>query len=161
MLTGCFFCWSGLSQKDQLKCLFVVSNFFYWSFSAMVTKNNGGGSHSNYASLEDEDAYSDWQLTPNFDIWVYIFFVCRHVSIWGFQNHVCLSFRTPGKEITLVLSISVLQQQLIHQWKGLHKYYSMEPQKISLQKRPKLNFDLYFDCRSAEITLASSMSVLR
>ena len=25
------------------------------------------------------------------------FFVCRHVSMWGFQNRVCLSVRTPEK----------------------------------------------------------------
>ena len=36
------------------------------------------------------------------------FFVCRHVSMWGFQNRVCLSVRTPRKEITIALSISVL-----------------------------------------------------
>ena len=40
------------------------------------------------------------------------FFVCRHVSMWGFQNRVCLSVRlsvrTPRKEILLASSISVL-----------------------------------------------------
>ena len=36
--------------------------------------------------------YSDRQLTLNFELWVEIF-VCRNVSIWGFQNRVCLSIR--------------------------------------------------------------------
>ena len=36
------------------------------------------------------------------------FFVCRHVSMWGFRNRVCLSVRTTRKEITLASSISVL-----------------------------------------------------
>ena len=34
------------------------------------------------------------------------FFVCRHVSIRGFRNRVCLYVRTPRKEITLASSIS-------------------------------------------------------
>ena len=53
---------------------------------------------------------------------------------------------------------------MIHQWKSLHQYYCVEIQKFDFffQKRLKLNFNLYFDlCRSAEITLASSMSVLQ
>ena len=59
--------------------------------------------------------YSDRQLTLNFELWVEIF-VCRNVSIWGFQNRVCLSVRwsvcpsvsTPRKETPLASSISVL-----------------------------------------------------
>ena len=44
-----------------------------------------------------------------------------------------LSVRTLRKEITLASSISVLHlviDSLIHQWKGLHEYYSMEFQKF-------------------------------
>ena len=44
---------------------------------------------SNYASPSSWKAYSDRRLTTNFELWVEIF-VCRHVSIWGFQNRVCL-----------------------------------------------------------------------
>ena len=41
---------------------------------------------------------------------------------------------------------------------GLYEYYSMETQKFDFfQKSSKLNFDL---CQRAEITLASSISVL-
>ena len=37
-------------------------------------------------------------------------------------------------EITLASSISVAHWQLIHQWKGLHEYYSMEIPKIWFKK---------------------------
>ena len=46
---------------------------------------------------------------------------------------------------------------------GLHEYYSMEIEKFenSPKKVRNSNFDLNFDlCRSAEITLASSISVV-
>ena len=53
-----------------------------------------------YPSPSSGDGYSDRQLTLNFELWVE-HFVCRHVSIRGFQNRVCLSVRTPRKEIAL------------------------------------------------------------
>ena len=37
-------------------------------------------------------------------------------------------------EITLASSISALHWYLIHQWKGLHEYYSMETQKCEFHK---------------------------
>ena len=43
---------------------------------------------SNYASPSSGEAYRDRQLTTSFEL---KFFVCRHVSICGFQNRVCLS----------------------------------------------------------------------
>ena len=33
-------------------------------------------------------------------------------------------------EITIASSISVLHWQLIHQWNGLHEYYTMETKKL-------------------------------
>ena len=42
----------------------------------------------NLASPSSEEAYKDQKLTTSFE---FKFFVCRHVSIWGFQNRVCLS----------------------------------------------------------------------
>ena len=39
------------------------------------------------ASPSSGEAYRDRRLTSNFEL---KFFVCRHVSIWGFQNRVCL-----------------------------------------------------------------------
>ena len=42
------------------------------------------------ASPSSGEAYRDWQLTTNFEL---KFFVCRHVSMWGFQNPFCLSVR--------------------------------------------------------------------
>ena len=42
----------------------------------------------NYESPSSGEAYRDRQLTTNFEL---KFFVCRHVSMWVFQNRVCLS----------------------------------------------------------------------
>ena len=71
---------------------------------------------NNYASPSSGEAYRDRRLTNNFELWVEIFFVCRHVSMWGFQNRVCLSVRpsvrlsvrTPRKDIIIASSLSVL-----------------------------------------------------
>ena len=41
-----------------------------------------------YASPSSGEAYRDRQLTTNFEL---KFFVCQHVSMWGFQNVPCLS----------------------------------------------------------------------
>ena len=61
----------------------------------------------NYASPTSGEAYRDRRLTTNFELWVEIF-MCRHVSMWGFQNRVCPSVRTPRKDIIIASSISVL-----------------------------------------------------
>ena len=60
----------------------------------------------NYAYPSLGDAYSDRQLSPNFELWVEIFGVqtCFHVRI----PKPCLSVRTPRKDITLASSKSVL-----------------------------------------------------
>ena len=53
----------------------------------------GGGKNRRwaiYASSTSGEAYRDRRLTTNFELWVEIFFVCRHVSMWGFRNPVCL-----------------------------------------------------------------------
>ena len=61
--------------------------------------------HCIYASPSPGDAYSDRQRTPNFEFWVKIF-VCRHVSIWGFQNRVCLSIRLSKRNHHSLVNIS-------------------------------------------------------
>ena len=93
------------------------------------------------------DAYSDRQLTPNFEFWPEIFCVstCFHMMLLKSS----LSVRTPTKEITLASSILVLQCWLIHQWNGLYKNYSMGTQNfifLFLLKKCNflLDFDLYF-----------------
>ena len=89
------------------------------------------------------------------------FFVCRHVSIWGFQNRVCLSVRLsicpyPRKRNhpsfvnvspTLVIDTSMERSSRV-----LHHG---NPKIWFFQKSS--NFDFW---RRAEITLASSISVL-
>ena len=42
----------------------------------------------NYASSSSGEAYRDRQLTTNYELWVELF-LCRNVSIWGFQKWVC------------------------------------------------------------------------
>ena len=49
-----------------------------------------------YASPSSEEAYRDRQLTTSFEL---NFFVCRHVSMWGFQNRVCLSVPREKKSL--------------------------------------------------------------
>ena len=77
-----------------------------------------------YAFLFSFIMHSDRQLILNFELWVEIFCVltCFHMRI----PNSCLSVRpsvcTARKEIALDSSISVLQELLIHQWKGLHEY---------------------------------------
>ena len=40
----------------------------------------------------------------------------------------------------------------MHQWKGLHEYYSMETIKFDFFQKFEIEFDLYFDlCWRAEI----------
>ena len=55
-------------------------------FIHLIAENN------NYASPSSGEAYRDRQLTTNLSFGLN-FFVCRHVSIWGFQNRVCPSVR--------------------------------------------------------------------
>ena len=65
-------------------------------------------------------------------------------------------------EITLASSVSVLHWKLIHQWKGLHEYYTMETQKCEncskSSKLTKLNSvrTLSFRMPRKKIALASS-----
>ena len=53
---------------------------------------------ANYASPSSGYAHSNRQLTPSFEL---KFFVCRHVSMWGFQNPVCLSVPREMKSLWL------------------------------------------------------------
>ena len=84
------------------------------------------------ASPSSGEAYRDQQLTTNFELWFEIFCVPTrfHVRIPKTLS-ARLSVRTSRKEITIASSVSVLHWYLIHQWKGLHEYYSMKAQ-ISL-----------------------------
>ena len=53
-----------------------------------VNESVDGRNKYYYASPSSGEAYRDRQLTTNLEL---KFFVCRHVSLWGFQNRVCLS----------------------------------------------------------------------
>ena len=58
---------------------------------------------------------------------------------FNFDLHFDLCQRA---EMTLTMSMSVLHWQLIHQWKGFHKYFNMETPKFEFfQKCSKLNFE--------------------
>ena len=100
-----------------------------------------------YASSSFRDAYSNRQLTPNLELWVEIFCVptCFHMRI----PKSCLSVRTPRKEITLASSISILHWLLIHQWKGIHEYYTIETQK----------FEFFFKVRNWTLTCAEELKL--
>ena len=104
-------------------------------------------------SWSSGDAYSYTQLSPYFEHWVE-FFVCRHVYIWGFRKHVC-----PSEKKSPWLR---QYQSYSSNWYINGKVYTStttwKPRFFFFQKRSKLNFDL---CWKAEITLASSISVLQ
>ena len=87
---------------------------------------------THYASPTSGEAYRDRRLTTNFEFWVEIFCVptCFHVRIPKPCLSVRPSVRTPRKDIIIASSISVLHWWLMHQWKGLHEYYTMETRKF-------------------------------
>ena len=64
----------------------LLSMIAFSQFGALVVQA------AYYASPSSGEAYRDRRLTTNFEFWVEIF-ACRHVSMWGFQNRVCLSVR--------------------------------------------------------------------
>ena len=92
------------------------------------------------------EAYSDRQLTTNFELWVEIF-VIRHVSIWGLQNCVRLCFRTPRKK-TIFVNISpttLVIDTSMERFSWVATYYSMETQNFDFfQRSSKLNFDCQY-----------------
>ena len=165
-----------------------------------------------YVSPTSGEAYRDRRLTTNFELWVEIF-VCRHVSIWGFQNRVCPSvcphpekrnhhsFVIISPTLVIVASMERSSRVLHHEnpkiwiffqislkfeiwlltksWNHLD-FVNISPtlvidtsmersSRVLLHGNPKIwffffkkvrnsNFDFW---QEAEITLASSISVLR
>ena len=98
-----------------------------------------------YSSLSSGEAYSDRQLTTNFELWVE-FFLCAYTSSYEDSNTVSVctpSVRTPRNEITLASSISVLHYSLMHQWKGFHKLYSIEAQKFEFFFSKKFEIEFW------------------
>ena len=70
--------------------------------------------------------------------------MCRHVSIWGFWNRVCLYVRTTRKEITQALSLLVLYSSNWHiNWNGFtsitarKNYFKKEKVSIEFWLVPK------------------------
>ena len=127
--------------------------------------------YSNYASPTSGEAYRDRRLTTNFELWVEIFCVstCFHVRIpkpcLSVRLSVCLSVRLsicpyPEKRNhhsfvnispTLVIDTSMERSsQVLHH--GNPKIWFFFFKKVR-----NSNFDFW---RRAEITLASSISVL-
>ena len=142
---------------------------------------------SNYASPTSGEAYRDRRLTINFEFWVEIFCVptCFHVRIPkpclsvrpSVRPSVCLSVRLsvwPSVCLTVCLSVCSHPEKRYH-----HSFVNISPTLIidtSMERssrvlhhgNPKIwffffkkvrnsNFDFW---RRAEITLASSISVL-
>ena len=97
-----------------------------------------------YASPSSGDAYIDRLLNLSFEL---KFFMCRHVSIWGFRNRVCpypekrnrLSFVNISPTLVIDASMERSSRVLQH---GNPKIWNFFP------KSSKLNFDL---CWRAEI----------
>ena len=93
-----------------------------------------------YAVPSSGEAYSDRQLTLNFELWVKNFFVYRHVSIWGFHNPVCPSVCPyPEKRYhysivnispTVVIDTSITRPQSMPSKGGWTRYF-----RVSLFER--------------------------
>ena len=104
-----------------------------------------------YASPSSMDAYRDRQLTTNFEFWVEIFCVptCFHVRIPK-TCLVCLSVPKKMNHPSFVINTSMEKSSQVLQNRNPKIW-------ISFHQSLKFNFDL---CWKAEITLASSISVL-
>ena len=74
--------------------------------------------------------------------------MCRHVSIWGFQNRVCLSICPYPEKRKHHSFVNISPTLVIHQWKGLHEYYSMGTQFFFFKKVWNSNFDLCWNHHS-------------
>ena len=122
-------------------------------------------SQAHYASPSSGEAYRDRQLTTNFEFWVEIFCVptCFHMRI----PKPCLSVRLsvrPSVHLSVPREKKLpwlrQYQSYISNWYINGKVFTSttawKPQNLIFLKL-KLNFDV---CWRAEITLASSISVL-
>ena len=91
--------WSSIVKILENENLFPDFCLESWSYSWEKLT-------SHYASPSSGEAYRDRRLTTNFELWVEIFCVptCFHMRI----PKLCLSVRTPRKDIIIASSISVL-----------------------------------------------------
>ena len=97
----------------------------------------------------------DQQLTTNFKLWVENFCVpshWRHVSMWWFQNRVCPYPEKRNRHVFVNISPT-----LIHQWKGLHAYYSMETKKKAIFIFKKVRNWTFLICAEINIQLGLNM----
>ena len=104
------------------------------------------------------EAYRDRRLTTNFELSFELkFFVCRHVSIWGFRNRVCLSVPREKKSPWLRQYQSYISIDTSMERSSRVLYHENPKSLIFSQESSKLNF---VRNPRKEITLASSISVL-
>ena len=93
------------------------------------------------ASLSSREAYRDWQLTTNFELWVEIFCVptCSHIRI----PKECLPVCIPRNEITIASSISVYISYWCIHGKVFTSTTTWKPKNLIFffKKSSKLNFD--------------------
>ena len=64
-------------HKPVLGLYWQVSKVTFWLFEWVINSCT----YCYYASPTSGEAYRNRRLTTNFELWVEIFFVCRHVSI--------------------------------------------------------------------------------
>ena len=123
-----------------------------------------------YASPLSGEAYSNRQLTTNFELLqVETFCVptCFHMNIPKFIIYpsVCSYSECPYPEKRNRPAFVNISPTLVHNWYINGKVFmsttAWKTKNWFYQKNSKLNFDLYFNfCWIAEITWASSISVL-
>ena len=124
-----------------------------------------------YASPTSGEAYRDRQLTTNFELWVEIFCVptCFHVRIpkscLSVCPSVCLSVRLsicpyPEKRNCpgfVNISHTLVTDTSMERSSRVLQHWNPKIWRKKIKKVRNSNFDLW---RRAEITLASSLSVL-
>ena len=102
--------WNLIFSRNKISLLFFICRLFRTDFTGKFEGTDllhGAAKNHNFTPLFSSIKF--WQTdTEYFVLEGRKLFDDIHVSIWGFQNRVCLSVRTPRKEITLASSISVL-----------------------------------------------------
>ena len=101
-----------------------------------------------YASLSSGDAYSERQLTPNFELWVEIFCVPTWFHMRIPKLCLCLSVRTLRKDIALLRQYqSYISNWYINGMVFMSIYCSMESQNMNLFSK-KFKIELWLVLKS-------------
>ena len=112
----------------------------------------------------------NWRLVSNFKVMgtfkklfsVLKFFVCRHVSMWGFRNRVCPYLEKRNHPIFVNISLILMIDTWIEKYSDSSRVLQHENPKIFIWKMVEIEF---LNCAEVlprkEIILSLSILVLR